>query len=291
VGPAMNSILQPEPWPSWAIILLTIGLIIVVIGLLILIIPPKYRKGILARINPKVYWRKYQESKYWKHFGVSYEIISAGKLEIDIDNLPDNKYRFGDTYIYTLTLPIKVKFSSNNPDENVRINCSMLQLKIKPWETDTKMASCNLFIPAGHNMDKDQETLFYLSPQSRIETKDYVFKSSSRVRPNIGNKTYISTDNKGVINIIGHDDRGINFKLFEVDVDWAKVKDKVNEGDIMNNYTPLTKKRFERLLKKAAQPLPQKECAPEGTQTSASHQHDDYSDKCKSQDKTEGKEG
>lgn len=50
---------------------------------------------------------------------------------------------------------------------------------------------------------------------------------------------------------------------------------------------PLTKKRFETLLRKSAQPVkPDSEV----TGTSGSHLSDGYSDKCKSQDKTEGKE-
>ena len=54
---------------------------------------------------------------------------------------------------------------------------------------------------------------------------------------------------------------------------------------------PLTKKAFESLLKKAAQPLPKKPLDSEETETEASHPSDDYSGKDKSQDKTEGVEG
>ena len=56
------------------------------------------------------------------------------------------------------------------------------------------------------------------------------------------------------------------------------------------NNKPLTKKRFESLLTKAAQPLSKKESAPKETETSVSHSVDDCSGRCKSQDKTEGKE-
>ena len=51
----------------------------------------------------------------------------------------------------------------------------------------------------------------------------------------------------------------------------------------------LTKKAFERLLKKAAQPKKQSDS--KGTQTSESRPSDGYSGKRKNQGKTEGKEG
>ena len=51
----------------------------------------------------------------------------------------------------------------------------------------------------------------------------------------------------------------------------------------------LTKKRFERLLKKAAQPI--KKSDSKGTGTSVAHPSDGYSGKRKRQGKTEGKEG
>ena len=54
---------------------------------------------------------------------------------------------------------------------------------------------------------------------------------------------------------------------------------------------PLTKRRFENLLRKAAQPLPKKESAPKGTGTSAARPSDGCSGRCKSQDKTGDTEG
>ena len=54
---------------------------------------------------------------------------------------------------------------------------------------------------------------------------------------------------------------------------------------------PLTKKRFESLLTKAAQPVSSWKHSQEETGTSAFHPSDDCSDKHMSQDKTEGKEG
>lgn len=54
---------------------------------------------------------------------------------------------------------------------------------------------------------------------------------------------------------------------------------------------PLTKKQFEQLLRKSAQPLPKQESAPKGKQTLEPHPSDGYSDKRKSQGKTEDKEG
>jgi hypothetical protein len=52
----------------------------------------------------------------------------------------------------------------------------------------------------------------------------------------------------------------------------------------------LTKSRFMRLLRKAAQPLPEQQHDQEADQTSESRRSDDYSETRKSQDKTEGKE-
>ena len=54
---------------------------------------------------------------------------------------------------------------------------------------------------------------------------------------------------------------------------------------------PLTKKKFEHLLRKAAQPLPKKESAPKETETGAAHPSDGYNGRCKSRGKTEDNEG
>lgn len=54
---------------------------------------------------------------------------------------------------------------------------------------------------------------------------------------------------------------------------------------------PLTKKRFEALLTKAAQPISEWQHAQEDKETKAAHPSDGYSGKRKNQDKTEGKEG
>jgi len=53
--------------------------------------------------------------------------------------------------------------------------------------------------------------------------------------------------------------------------------------------TPLSRKRFESLLKKAAQP--KKKSDQSKTRTSESHPSDGYTDTSKSQDIPEGKEG
>lgn len=58
----------------------------------------------------------------------------------------------------------------------------------------------------------------------------------------------------------------------------------------INSGKSLTRKRFESLLKKAAQPLPKKECVLKETETAESHPSDGYSGKCKSPDKIEDKE-
>ena len=53
---------------------------------------------------------------------------------------------------------------------------------------------------------------------------------------------------------------------------------------------PLTKKRFEALLTKAAQPLPKTISAPEGRETEGVHPSDGCSETDKNQGKTEGGE-
>jgi hypothetical protein len=57
------------------------------------------------------------------------------------------------------------------------------------------------------------------------------------------------------------------------------------------NKKPLTKRAFERLLKKAAQPLPKKKSVPKEIKTEDNRPSDDCSGKYKNQGKTEGKEG
>ena len=53
---------------------------------------------------------------------------------------------------------------------------------------------------------------------------------------------------------------------------------------------PLTKKRFEHLLRKSAQPVSESKHDQEETGKGAARRSDDYSGKCKSQGKTEGEE-
>ena len=52
---------------------------------------------------------------------------------------------------------------------------------------------------------------------------------------------------------------------------------------------PLTKKVFEHLLRKAAQPVSESKHGQEGTGKGAARRSDDYSGKCKSQGKTKVK--
>jgi hypothetical protein len=57
------------------------------------------------------------------------------------------------------------------------------------------------------------------------------------------------------------------------------------------NNPPLTKKRFEALIGKMAQPLSESQHGQAGKRTSVARPSDGCSDKCKRQDKTEDKEG
>lgn len=53
---------------------------------------------------------------------------------------------------------------------------------------------------------------------------------------------------------------------------------------------PLTKKRFEKLLTMASQPVSGRQHGQEGKETSVVHPSDDYIGKCKNRGKTVGKE-
>lgn len=68
-------------------------------------------------------------------------------------------------------------------------------------------------------------------------------------------------------------------------------KRKITRADLNVKHQPLTKKRFEQILTKAAQPVSEWQHGQEGKETSEFHLSDGCSDKCKSQDMTGDKEG
>jgi hypothetical protein len=84
VGPAMNRILQPEPAPQWAILLLVMGGIILITGLLILIVPSKHWKHIWQSVLGFPTWLR--EMYIWHKYGpkfiletplIDYELCAA----------------------------------------------------------------------------------------------------------------------------------------------------------------------------------------------------------------------
>lgn len=66
------------------------------------------------------------------------------------------------------------------------------------------------------------------------------------------------------------------------------LKEVLNMGKLPEYH--LTKKQFEQLLKKAAQPVSEWKHVPKGIGTSAAHPSDGYSGKRKNRDKTVNKE-
>lgn len=68
-------------------------------------------------------------------------------------------------------------------------------------------------------------------------------------------------------------------------------KRKITRADLNVKHQPLTKKRFEQILTKAAQPVSEWQHGQEVKETSESHLSDGCSDKCKSQDTIGDKEG
>jgi hypothetical protein len=88
VGPALNSILQPEPWPHWAIILLIIGGIIFIGGLLILIIPPKSWRKLWQSILGFPTWLR--ETYMWHKYGPD---CTLEKPVIDFELYSDEQMR------------------------------------------------------------------------------------------------------------------------------------------------------------------------------------------------------
>ena len=78
-------------------------------------------------------------------------------------------------------------------------------------------------------------------------------------------------------------------KLGITEEDIRKAQEKTNMPKSKPQKT-LTKSKFMKILKKAAQPISDWKHDQEETETSESHPSDDYTDKRKSQDKIEGAE-
>lgn len=128
-GPAMNRILQPEPWPCWAIILLIIGCIVLVAGLLILVVPPKNWKCLRYSVLGVPGWLR--NLYLWMKYGPKY---SFGKPSIK-QPLPDHQ----DTYKATITLhienrdnnPLIVHFSLARFNMEQRVGRRMIRIELK----------------------------------------------------------------------------------------------------------------------------------------------------------------
>lgn len=98
LGPVMNSMLQSEPWPWWAIILLTVGSIFVITGLLVLIVPPKKWKRLWSLILGLPKW--VCETYIWKRYGLK---CTIGKPEITFEP-SENK----QMWVYKASIPLSI---------------------------------------------------------------------------------------------------------------------------------------------------------------------------------------
>ena len=93
---AMTSILQPEPCPWWAILILVFGGVLFVTGLLILTVSPKRWKHIWHSVLGFPKWL--HETCVWRRYG---PVCSIGEAEVTSKLSQDGQMR-----IYTATVPL-----------------------------------------------------------------------------------------------------------------------------------------------------------------------------------------
>ena len=101
MGPAMNRILQLEPAPWWAVLLLVIGGLAIIVGLLILIIPPRNWRHVWFSIIHCRYGIK--KAYIWWFRGPQW---SSSKPIISLDEVTPSSV--GQTN-YTATLSLTIK--------------------------------------------------------------------------------------------------------------------------------------------------------------------------------------
>jgi hypothetical protein len=105
VGPAMNRMLQSEPWPYWTIILLIVGGLAIVIGLLILIVPPKSWKKIWQSILGFPTWLR--ETYIWYKYGPKC-VLKAPVIDYEL-YLDGNERRYSTKVYLSISVSEKAK--------------------------------------------------------------------------------------------------------------------------------------------------------------------------------------
>lgn len=120
VVPAMNSMLQPELVPWWAILLLVIGGMAIITGLLILIVPPKRWKHIWQSVLGFPTWLR--EIYTWHKYGPKCIIEMP---VIDFELYPDDQTRRYSAKVF-LTVFISEKTSDYYP-----VRCSFRNISFQ----------------------------------------------------------------------------------------------------------------------------------------------------------------
>lgn len=103
VGPALNSMLQVEPCPWWAIILLIAGVISLIIGLLILIVPPKKWRS----LSPIRIQKQIRSNCIWLFRGPKWSCSKPIIFLNEVFQTPDDDIRGQIKYGATISLTIK----------------------------------------------------------------------------------------------------------------------------------------------------------------------------------------
>jgi len=114
---AMTSILQPEPCPWWAILLLILGGITLIAGLLVLIVPPRRWKKLWHSVWGLPKW--FHNTCYWKCHGPRCNIGDPIFKPSEISEIGHDDYEAKITatvmvWIKNKSKPIKVNLSSTN---------------------------------------------------------------------------------------------------------------------------------------------------------------------------------
>lgn len=133
----MNRILQPEPWPWWAIILLIVGGVIAISGLAILMVPPKNWRKIWRGLRGIPRWIR--ETPMWMLFGPK---VCIGNPEIKSEVSAN-----GLEIHYTAM----VKVSICNKSKSIRVNISSLRVSIEQqteWGEDLIVVLRGKWVPA-----------------------------------------------------------------------------------------------------------------------------------------------
>jgi len=117
VGPAVNRMLQSEPWPHWVIGLLVVGGIAFVVAMLILIVPPRRWKSIWHSVFGLPKW--FRNACYWKCHGPICAIGDPIFKPSEVSEIGHDDYEAKITasvmvWIKTRGKPLRINLSSTN---------------------------------------------------------------------------------------------------------------------------------------------------------------------------------